>query len=71
MRLIDADVVIPKGTAVTDDVIAVHKALSQAPTVDAVPVVRCKDCDLQYGCKVGQYLGDDGFCSCGERRSDG
>ena len=37
MRLIDADAVIPKGTKVTDDVIAVHSALEKAPTIDAVP----------------------------------
>ena len=37
------------------------------PTIDAVPVVRCKDCALQYGCKVAQRLGNDGFCSYGER----
>lgn len=76
MRLIDADVVIPKGTAVTDDVIAVHKALSQAPTVDAVEVVRCKDCKWfdcdDVFCKVWlKVAGSNDFCSYGERRSDG
>ena len=38
MRLIDADAVIPKGTKVTDDVIAVHNALAKAPTIEAEPV---------------------------------
>ena len=30
-------------------------------------IVRCRECALQSGCKVGQYLGNDGFCSYGER----
>ena len=38
MRLIDADAVIPKGTIVTDDVIAIHNALTKAPTIEAEPV---------------------------------
>ena len=42
--------------------------LQNASTMDAVPVVRCKDCLLQRGCKPAQYLGDDGYCSHGERK---
>lgn len=38
MRLIDADALIPKGTKVTDDVIAVHNAIKKAPTIEAEPV---------------------------------
>lgn len=38
MRLIDADALIPKGTKVTDDVIAVHNAIKNAPTIEAEPV---------------------------------
>ena len=37
-RLIDADALIPKGTKVTDDVIAVHNAIKNAPTIEAEPV---------------------------------
>ena len=54
--------------------------VNEAPTIDAVPVVRCKDCKYKFsanghdkkGCPldgVGLMTGDD-FCSCGERRSD-
>lgn len=54
--------------------------IDSAPTVDAVPVVRCKDCkwweqidDGQYGyCsprKYGFYKGD-WFCADGERRAE-
>ena len=38
--------------------------------IDAVPVVRCQDCEMQSICKVAQYLGNDGFCSKGGRRDD-
>ena len=56
----------------------VKSALEKAPTVDAVPVVRCKDCigrstwynDAEYGCTVcgmsGMYpKSEDCFCSYG------
>lgn len=56
MRLIDADWVLEHtkpyelsdedwsvtgGTAIR----LIHTAVDQAPTIDAVPVVRCKDCE--------------------------
>ena len=58
--------------------------LKIAPTVDAVPVVRCKDCkhkvtteDVEYNPHdiVCDYWESDGleetdFCSYGERRTD-
>ena len=31
-------------------------------------VVRCKDCEKQRTCRYAQYLGEDGFCSYGERK---
>ena len=77
MRLIDADAVIPKGTKVTNDVIAVHTALATAPTVDAVPVVRCKDCGRSiedgFFCKGIGFLPEhptlpDKWCSEGYRK---
>lgn len=47
---------------------------------DIVPVVRCKDCkfytsmrpDIKLGiCDLNvHHMGDDGFCSCGERREE-
>ena len=55
--------------------------LQEAPTVDAVEVVRCKDCigrstwynDAEYGCAVcgmsGMYpKSEDGFCSYGLKK---
>lgn len=44
MRLIDADAMIPKGTKVAEEVIAVHNAVQSAPTVEAEPVVYCYNC---------------------------
>ena len=56
--------------------------LQEAPTVDAVPVVRCKDCIRRYdtdecpmcflsGGKYYEYTRDDGFCDRGERKDNG
>ncbi len=33
-----------------------------------IEVVRCRECEKQANCKHGQYLGDNGFCSYGERK---
>lgn len=35
-----------------------------------VEVVRCKDCKNRARYAVCDFLGEDGFCSHGERRSD-
>lgn len=53
--------------------------LQEAPTVDAVPVVRCKDCIRRYDtdecpmCHVSggqyyEYTSDNGYCDKGERK---
>lgn len=47
------------------------KDVMDAPTIDAVPVVRCKDCYWHNQCRFEQELGLEGFCSKGERREDG
>ena len=39
-------------------------------TIDAVEVVRCKDCMVLQWCRFAQGLGLDGFCSQGERREE-
>ena len=59
------------------------RMVQTAPTVDAVPVVRCKDCmysykvdsrepmyDCRHICRWGcnQWLGSDDFCSYGEMK---
>lgn len=42
--------------------------INNAPTIDAVEVVRCKECRWGHLCVFGQHLGLDGFCSKGERK---
>lgn len=92
MRLIDADYVsarlkpyepsdeewnVTGGTALR----LIHNAIDNAPTVDAVTVVRCKDCKHHFykyvdeeigeigGCKVfGCAITNNDFCSYGERK---
>lgn len=49
--------------------------IQDAPTVDATPVVRCKDCiyyDSYELCKWRQdeQPDEDDFCSVGERKSE-
>lgn len=90
MRLIDADAQIEellKGTIITDDLYGMGimsgvdyaiKKLNEANIIDAVPVVRCKDCKhysfdgIYYYCKTfGFYCTNrnhNGFCSHGERK---
>lgn len=66
----------------TDDKVSAYKSgwndaidaiVESAPTVDAVEVVRCKDCTSFYSgwcCDYGIHMDDNEFCSGGERRND-
>lgn len=53
--------------------------IEDAPTVDAVPVVRCKDCkdwgpgtgDVPICWETYEPMPPDGFCSFGERKDGG
>lgn len=84
MRLIDADKVLKKKFRVikpselgVERYYVSEDDINNAPTVDAVPVVRCKDCYWAFNCKghrhcnfmAGDIL-DDWYCSHG-RRKDG
>lgn len=85
MRLIDADALFKAFDIVAwwynnadRDEIAVE-ILRKMPTIDAVPVVRCKDCihheDEEPGmvyCPVviGGWVNNDFFCGDGERREE-
>ena len=52
--------------------------LEDAPTIDAVTVVRCRDCkkhsssvfypDMFFCPEHGRYMNPDGYCSYGERK---
>ena len=82
MRLIDADefevyTCVNKSTDYVEGVQSVIEAIDAAPTVDAVPVVRCKDCIhyiAGYCCRdtgtrtnMVKFEPDD-FCSYAARR---
>lgn len=90
MRLIDADKLEKKWTIASPepyntDAAEVLDSIKEAPTVDAVPVVRCKDCrwakkveeyEPKYQClnicRYGctQWLDSNDFCSYGERSNN-
>lgn len=84
MRLIDADEL--KGKAIADPDDGEHfvycQDIDEAPTVDAVPVVRCRDCVYAQSAKINKKgfricpashmeITDDDFCSYGERKKGG
>ena len=86
MRLIDADALKPHdqlepmGNGKYEYVEVVYKNdIDDAPTIDAVPVVRCENC-IHYEsdggammiCNVTDMVCDyDEYCSYGECREDG
>ena len=89
-RLIDAESVEYALLAITDSQSGVPQVLAEwltnvvrnAPAVDAVEVVRCKDCNFcvfnssneTFKCRSmnGMYrtVGPDNFCSYGERKDN-
>ena len=74
-RLIDAQALIQDAEPyLTWDMLA---AINNADTVDAVPVVRCRDCKHMIPQSHTRYctvwnavngMGDDGFCNYGEQK---
>lgn len=86
MRLIDADALKEQCFKFADDVPRSAMAFAQgqincAPTIDAVPVVRCRDCvngELCLNSQGAEYVVcsmdehhvwlPNGFCSYGERK---
>lgn len=70
-RLIDANTLIKEACAEGAYGYVDAKQIADAPTVDAVEVVRCKDCVSHNLCKFEQFQGLNGFCSYGERKCNG
>lgn len=78
MRLIDADALvkwIERQKRLSK--LCTIMAIQETPAIDAVPVVRCKDCKHMAKminachCKVWGHFngyGEGGFCSYGERK---
>ena len=81
-RLIDANTLIAEYDRVhVGEPGKARKLIEAAPSVDAVEVVRCKDCIKRYDTdecpmcflSMGQYCEftqDDGFCDRGERKEE-
>lgn len=82
MRLIDADALIAliKKRIKNSMIIGwLCSIIRDAPTIDAVPVVRCKYCIRRYDTdecpmcylsegKYYEYTNENGFCDRGERK---
>ena len=73
MRLIDADFACKGCIRYRSSLSCEECVVNDAPTVDAVPVVRCRECKYRDGTPgqpnilCGQMHEDD-FCSYGERK---
>ena len=70
MRLIDANALIEEANA--DGAYGYVDAfqIANAPTVDAVEVVRCRDCKHRYSDSWCEYVDDNDnfYCARGERK---
>ena len=81
MRLIDADALLNR---MQEDPLfdlveryGVSGVINAEPTVDAMPVIRCKDCKHMhedgaesYCDDSGRYIDGTGFCSWAERKKE-
>lgn len=78
MRLIDADT-LENEFGISDADIIAKEVIRDVPTVDAVPVIRCRECKYRFennghsknGCPIidaNIWMDDDDFCSYGERK---
>lgn len=84
MRLIDADELrdeVLHDTTHPNEIVNYYLyAIDYAPTIDAVPVVRCVECKHYNttGCSVGfgwcesmdRGVSDEFYCSCGAKMED-
>lgn len=78
-RLIDANALIKEANADGAYGYVDAKQIADAPTIDAVEVVRCRECKYRFGnngysknrCPIidaNIWMDDDDFCSHGERK---
>lgn len=80
MRLIDADVACKGCVRYGTDLSCENCVVNDAPTIDAVPMVRCRECkhwvkdvagctDFVGRCDLANYMiGANGYCLYGERK---
>ena len=75
MRLIDADALNPMRCP--RSIAEMREWIDNAPTIDAVPIVRCEECEHSMNKHIGGYkkcalldawMQDGSFCSNGERK---
>ena len=73
MRLIDANALIEEANAEGAYGYVDAFQIANAPTVDAVSVVRCQDCKHRYSDSWCEYVDDDDnfYCARGERKDGG
>lgn len=75
MRLIDADALMETLNEFPYVKHAIDLLIESQPTIDAVPVVRCKDCkhwkgrDNRCASVIGVWFDDD-YCSRAERKEE-
>lgn len=80
MRLIDADSFElnvqsewERSEISSGDWMLIRQLINEEPTVDAVEVVRCRECkqgDMELCHSIWSWFGDDGFCIFGKRRTE-
>ena len=76
-RYIDADAIEYHEVFEGDEFVRVAYGddIDELPTVDAVEVVRCKNCSKKEYCRASNVWAvlpsDDWFCADGKRREDG
>ena len=79
MRIIDADSLLESISTMSDlkmNGVTIALAVAKCVTIDAVPVVRCRECKHHHDCgthfcdALGMDCPDDSefFCSYGERK---
>lgn len=82
-RLIDADALLDfldvghlrPPTEICFSELMMKNIIDIQPTIDAVPVIRCKDCVFNHGGECwgfgdGHIVCDDDYCSGGERKEE-
>lgn len=82
MRLIDADSLKCKAEELADEskkfdllfCVCAKAIIDDAPTVDAVEVVRCRKCVHRYGCGICEiwrtYVAKDEYCARGRKPNE-
>ena len=72
MRLVDADALMDEANSDGAYGYVDAKQISEAPTIDAVPVVRCEKCVLHGNCVTEDAFALAGiehpFCCAGKRK---